>query len=58
MKAVLKREGNEIGERASDEEMRCLRIQSHAVCPAWNYTLHPRDAHVEINRLIPGQFHS
>jgi hypothetical protein len=43
VKAMLKRGGNEIGERVSDEEMRCLRIQPHAVCPAWNYTLHPRD---------------
>jgi hypothetical protein len=40
--ALLKRGGNETGERVSDEEMRRLRLASHAVCPAWNYTLSPR----------------
>ena len=42
VKAVLKRGGNELGERVSNEEMRALRIEPHAVCPAWNYTISPR----------------
>ena len=42
VKAILKRGGNELGERVSNEEMRALRIESHAVCPAWNYTISPR----------------
>ncbi len=40
--AVLKRGGNETGERVSDEAMKTLRLEPHAVCPAWNYTLRPR----------------
>ena len=40
--AVLKRGGNETGERVSDAEMKTLRLTPHAVCPAWNYTLRPR----------------
>jgi Rhodopirellula transposase DDE domain len=40
--ALLKRGGNETGERVSDEEMRRLHLAPHAVCPAWNYTLSPR----------------
>jgi transposase len=40
----LKRGGNETGERVSDDEMRQLRLASHTVCPAWNYTLSPRPA--------------
>ena len=38
----LKRGGNETGERVSNDEMRRLRLASHPVCPAWNYTLSPR----------------
>ena len=40
--AALKRGGNEIGERVSDEQWRRLRLKRHAVCPGWNYTLRPR----------------
>jgi hypothetical protein len=40
--ALLKRGGNETGERVSDDEMRRLRLAPHAVCPAWSYTLSPR----------------
>jgi hypothetical protein len=42
VKATLKRGGNEPSERVSNEEMRALRIEPHAVCPAWNYTISPR----------------
>ena len=42
VKADLNRGGNELGERVSNEEMRALRVQPHAVCPAWNYTISPR----------------
>lgn len=45
VKAVLKRGGNETGERVSDEEMKELWIEPHAVCPAWNYTIRPRPNH-------------
>jgi Rhodopirellula transposase. len=38
---VLKRGGNETGERVTDEEMKRLRIKPHPVCPQWNYTLQP-----------------
>ena len=40
----LKRGGNETGERVSNDEMRRLRLASHPVCPAWNYTLSPHPA--------------
>ncbi|UKJ76890.1 hypothetical protein H1Q64_23230 (plasmid) [Azospirillum brasilense] len=40
--ALLKRGGNETGERVSDAEMHRLRLAPHTVCPAWNYTLSPR----------------
>jgi hypothetical protein len=40
--ALLKRGGNETGERVSDDEMRRLHLAPHAVCPAWNYTVSPR----------------
>lgn len=32
----------ERGAQAPDEEMDALSIQSHDVCPKWNYTIHPR----------------
>lgn len=41
--AVLKRGGNETGERVPDKEMQRLRIEPHAVCPRWSYTLRPRE---------------
>ncbi len=40
--ALLKRGGNETGERVSDDEIRRLHLAPHAVCPAWNDTLSPR----------------
>lgn len=40
--ALLKRGGNETGERVSDDEIRRLHLAPHTVCPAWNYTLSPR----------------
>jgi hypothetical protein len=39
--AALKRGGNELGERVTDDEMRRLRLTPHSVCPQWNYTLQP-----------------
>ena len=38
---VLKRGGNETGERVTDKEMEYLHIKPHDVCPQWNYTLMP-----------------
>ena len=49
VKAVLKRGGNETGERVSNEVMRSLCIEPHAVCPAWNYTIHPRPGRPDEN---------
>lgn len=40
---VLKRCGNELGERVTDDEMKRLRLTRHSVCPQWNYTLRPRN---------------
>ena len=42
--AVLKRGGNELGERvgAADWLRLRLRMKLHAVCPQWNYTLRPQ----------------
>jgi hypothetical protein len=53
VKAVLKRGGNETGERVSDEQMRHLCLQPHAVCPAWNYTLHPHMNKAKNGQVIP-----
>ena len=39
--ALLKRGGNERGERVSDDAMQRLRLTPHAVCPTWNYTISP-----------------
>jgi len=53
VKAILKRGGNELGERVSNEEMRALRIELHAVCPAWNYTISPRPRNPnQIDQLV------
>ena len=41
---LLKRGGNETGERVSDAEMRGLCLRPNTVCPAWNYTISPRPA--------------
>jgi hypothetical protein len=30
------------GEKVSDSEMASLRLERHAVCPRWNYTIRPR----------------
>jgi hypothetical protein len=42
VEAVLKRSGNEIGERVCDAQMRRLRLDPNPICPQWNYTLRPR----------------
>jgi hypothetical protein len=43
--ATLKRGGNELGERVTDDEMQRLKLTPHRVCPQWNYTLQPRTEH-------------
>lgn len=43
--AALKRGGNELGERISDDQMQRLKLTPHRVCPQWNYTLQPRTRH-------------
>ncbi len=40
--AHLVTETYERGVKVSDKEMRALNIQSHDVCPQWNYTICPR----------------
>ena len=52
VKAVLKRGANEIGERVTNEEMRTLCLQPHAVCPMWNYTLRPRGDNFSQRQLV------
>ncbi|WP_413017638.1 ISAzo13-like element transposase-related protein [Noviherbaspirillum sp. 1P10PC] len=48
----LKRGGNDIVERVLNEEMRSLRIEPHAVCPAWSYTIHPEPEPAPNNHFI------
>ena len=43
VRAILKRGGNETGERISDAQMRSLNLKTDPVCPMWNYTLRPRN---------------
>lgn len=42
VQAHLVTETYEKGVKVPDEEMAALCIQSHDVCPQWNYTIHPR----------------
>jgi hypothetical protein len=44
VRALLKRGGNETGERVSAEAWSALRLTPHAVCPQWNHTLAPQPA--------------
>ena len=30
------------GQKVTDAEMAALRIERHAICPQWNYTIYPR----------------
>lgn len=45
VKAVLIDKVYEKGLKVSDESMKSLNLERHAVCPNWNYTLRPRAAH-------------
>lgn len=42
VQAYLVTETYEKGVKVPDEEMHALNIQSHDVCPQWNYTIYPR----------------
>jgi hypothetical protein len=42
VRAHLVAEAYQTGERITDEEMARLCLEAHAVCPQWNYTIHPR----------------
>jgi hypothetical protein len=42
VQAYLVNETYEKGVKVPDEEMDALNIQSHDVCPQWNYTIYPR----------------
>jgi hypothetical protein len=52
VKAILKRGGNKLGERVSNEEMRALRVEPYAVWPAWSYPIHPRPEPMPNNDFI------
>jgi hypothetical protein len=30
------------GQKVKSEDLEQLKIEPHATCPKWNYTLHPR----------------
>jgi Rhodopirellula transposase DDE domain len=32
----------QVGKRVADAVMKSLKIEHHAVCPRWNYTIRPR----------------
>jgi hypothetical protein len=36
----------EKGRKVSDEIMRSLNLERHAICPNWNYTIRPRSVGV------------
>ena len=42
VKAQVVTETYEKGVKVPNKEMDALSIQSHNVCPQWNYTIHPR----------------
>jgi Rhodopirellula transposase DDE domain len=42
VRSVLNTQTYPTGERVSDAAMAALNLEPHAVCPTWNYTLHPR----------------
>ncbi len=43
VEATLLRQKFPTGVRVSDAEMATLTIEQHRTCPAWNYTIHPRE---------------
>jgi len=42
VRAVLERGMYPTGQKITDAQMDALRIEHHAVCPQWNYTIRPR----------------
>lgn len=42
VQAVLERGEYPTGQKITDAQMDALRIERHAVCPQWNYTIRPR----------------
>jgi hypothetical protein len=43
------------GQKVPDAEMADLHIERHAICPQWNYTIHPRtptNTHMTLRELI------
>lgn len=40
--AVLNTASYPTGQKVTDQQMTTLQLERHAVCPLWNYTLHPR----------------
>lgn len=52
VRAGLTRGGNKIGERVSNEEVRLLGIEPHAICPAWSYRIHPCPEPAPNNQFI------
>ncbi len=42
VKAFLQEGRYEKGKKVSDDEMKKLNLEKHAICPNWNYTISPR----------------
>jgi len=42
VKASLNRKQYKTKIKVSDQEMKCLNLKRHKVCPNWNYTITPR----------------
>ena len=42
VRAFLQEGVYETGQSVSDADMHMLKLERHAICPNWNYTIHPR----------------
>ena len=51
VRAVLERGIYPTGQKITDAQMDDLRIERHAACPQWNYTLRPRTPDRPSSRL-------
>lgn len=50
---LLTRNGDETGDRVSDDARRQLRLAPHTVCPPWNHPLSSRTAGATMSRWFP-----
>jgi hypothetical protein len=52
--STIRDEGTyETGQTVSEAEMQTLNLDHHAVCPAWNYTLRPREREGVATSAVP-----